>query len=443
MNLLPCFERRTRALNYAARRKPRAILLDGTDPIEALIRPILCGLLLTCSLSATTLRVVAALTIILMGASAKRAIAAPYYQVIDLGTLGGADSVGYGINAAGWVTGSADTSSRSHAFLYDGTTHDLGTLPFTTNSTGLAINSAGMVTGYCQNTPNHAFLYDGSMHDLGTLGQFQSNSSFGFGINSGGKVVGESDTTAAATSHAFVYDGTMHDIGTLGGRNSIARAVNDAGIVTGDANIAGNLGDHAFVYDGMMHDLGTLGGTKSTGYAINATGVVAGSAWLPGDTLRHAFIWDGAIHDLGTIGLNYSDAFAINASGEVTGDFNGISNLQHAFLYDKADGMIDLNTLIPQSPGWRIEVGYGINDSGQITGVGQFGFVEHAVLLTPIPEPPSMIQAIMAIAVIIASFWRPVLREKRRVLGITIRQLRPQDVLATLFASDSKRRAES
>ncbi len=45
--------------------------------------------------------------------------------------------------------------------------------------------------------------------------------------------------------------------------------------------------------------------------------------------------------------------------------------------------MYDLNSLIPSSSGWTLEDAYGINDYGQIVGVGIINGLEHAFLLTP------------------------------------------------------------
>lgn len=48
--------------------------------------------------------------------------------------------------------------------------------------------------------------------------------------------------------------------------------------------------------------------------------------------------------------------------------------------------MVDLNTLIDPLSGWDLHLGMGINDAGQITGTGVLGGVDHAFLLTPVPE---------------------------------------------------------
>jgi probable HAF family extracellular repeat protein len=132
----------------------------------------------------------------------------------DLGTLGGANSGGYGINTGGEVTGFSDTRNGTRAFLYsNGTMQDLGTLPTTNGvplaSLGYAINATGQVTGYSEipetNITDHAFLYsNGSMQDLGTLGPSGTElNSEGYGINASGQVTGYAEI-APQVPHAFL-----------------------------------------------------------------------------------------------------------------------------------------------------------------------------------------------------------------------------------------------
>ena len=123
-------------------------------------------------------------------------LAAPSYQVTDLGTLGGPTSSAAGINASGQVVGSADTSSgERHAFLYsNGTMADLGTLGGVSSSAH-GINASGQVVGYAFTPPYYettrAFLYsNGTMTDLNSLIPTGWTLQSATAINDSGQIVG-------------------------------------------------------------------------------------------------------------------------------------------------------------------------------------------------------------------------------------------------------------
>jgi probable HAF family extracellular repeat protein len=179
----------------------------------------------------------------------------------DLGTLGGRDSVAFGVSGDGQVTGSSTTAEGiGHAFRYaDGAMHDLGTLGGR-SSVGIAISNAGDVTGWSNignDGSSHAFLHSGGgMRALDTLG---GEDNWGWAINALGTVAGVS-YTAERSTRAFLFDGrTMRGLGTLGGRDSWATGINVHGHVIGYARTAGDQSIDAFIYiDGVMHALRPL-----------------------------------------------------------------------------------------------------------------------------------------------------------------------------------------
>jgi len=83
----------------------------------------------------------------------------------------------------------------------------------------------------------------------------------------------------------------MQDLGTLGGTTSYAYGINDSGAVVGYAFKAGNV-QHAFLYtSGAMLDLNTLLPTGSgwsvltTARAINDHGQIVGTGTYNGQTM--------------------------------------------------------------------------------------------------------------------------------------------------------------
>ena len=89
------------------------------------------------------------------------------YTLTDLGTLGGNQSLAYGINASGLIVGESwfDETEKSHAFLYSGgTMYDLNSLVSGAGGWTLvsatAINDSGQIVGYAVDGVGneHAFL---------------------------------------------------------------------------------------------------------------------------------------------------------------------------------------------------------------------------------------------------------------------------------------------
>ena len=135
-----------------------------------------------------------------------------------------------------------------------------------------------------------------------------------------------------------------------------------------------------------MTDLGTLGGNDSSAFDINNSEQIVGFA-KTSSGLYHAFLYqDSVMHDLGLIDGDQNYAYGINDLGQIVGH----SNTPNAFLYSNGT-MFSLNDLIDPASGWQLEHAFDINNHGQIVGYGYINGAQHAYLLTPIPEPASLI----------------------------------------------------
>jgi probable HAF family extracellular repeat protein len=301
------------------------------------------------------------------------------------------------MNNAGQVVGEAYSSPGEYAFLYSGgTMSSLGT-PGGTFAEALGINDSGQVAGEGTTASgiSRAFLYaNGKMTVLGTLGGTESHA---YAINRTGQVAGAADTASGALHAALFYNGTVTDLGTPpGAKSTSAEAINDNGQAVGQAD----LGDgrfHAVLYEGgQVTDLGALpgGGSLSEATGINNVGQIVGSSDYQSDrNFQHAFLYsNGTMADLGTFpGGSYSRAIGINDLGQIVGTSDDGTGPSRPFLLD-GGVMTDLNDLLTPGSPWLLSDVIAINDHGQILCAGRTSSVlSHAIVLTPVPEPASLV----------------------------------------------------
>jgi probable HAF family extracellular repeat protein len=147
-----------------------------------------------------------------------------------------------------------------------------------------------------------------------------------------------------------------------------------------------NEGDGAILGLGPATGEGWVSGQQRPALGINNAGQVTGTSRLalnpgPGDGANHAFLYSaGVMQDLGALGpaAFSSIGWGINNSGNVTGEAGLGNGATHAFFWN-GTSMQDLGTL---NGGYESK-GYAINDANQITGsfyIGQGGSPIHAFL---------------------------------------------------------------
>lgn len=292
---------------------------------------------------------------------------------IDLGDLGGSQTIARALNDTGQVVGLAAISGgASHAFITgpDGRgIFNLGLM------NAYDINDSGQVVGDRWLPGSEAFITGPNgtgYRPLDNAGRY----SVAYGINTAGQVVGFVDLP----EQAFVTgpNGTgMRDLGL--GSYSSANDINDVGQVVGSFTTP-EYAPHAFITGpngAGMRDMGTLGGWDSFASAINDAGQVVGSSRFTGEEFQgpyHAFITgpDGAgMRDLGTLGGGHSYASDINNAGQVVGDYSVSTGPNRAFVTGPDGyGMTDLNSLVHLPDGIILTSAPGINNAGQVIAIG-------------------------------------------------------------------------
>jgi hypothetical protein len=280
-----------------------------------------------------------------------------------------------GMNDAGEVVGNINTPAGTSAFSY--ANGDMTILNFTGAA---AVNGTGQIAG--DNGPDAILYSGGKITDLGE--------GSAVGINSSGEVVGND------TYNPFTWsNGVRKELGSfiVGDGATFATAINDSGEIVGYDEAPGW---HDAVAYGLGYYIGDLNAAPgdgppslTTATGINNAGQIIG-LWLD----AHNQSWGGIIAGGGDV---YAAGFVpddINSGGEVV----GYSTNSGDAVIGGVGQMLDLNSLIAQGTGDRLENAVGVNDGGWIIcqGVNSQG-QQDGFLLIPAPEPTT--PAILTIGV--------------------------------------------
>ncbi len=133
-----------------------------------------------------------------------------------------------------------------------------------------------------------------------------------------------------------------------------------------------------------ISDLGMVSVGPDVTRAINNRGQTVGGTFDQRNRAIQAFVaGQGSVQLLGTLGGSFSVAFDINNRGEIVGASLTEGDVSsHAFLCGQGE-MLDLNEALPDNSEWELMQAFGINDYGQIIGIGQLRGQDHIFLLTP------------------------------------------------------------
>jgi probable HAF family extracellular repeat protein len=348
--------------------------------------------------------------------------ASPIYYLSDLG--GTNNSYGYAVatangavEAAGRVNGASLPTTGDPAIWAGGTLTDLLTaVPGATSGSFLGIDSSGnavgraIIGGTVVTGIKNAFYLPAGGATATLLPVLNSASPYGaaYGISNNGIVTGYSTSTDAYhNAHAFVWTsaGEITDVGGLASDSaSFAYGIspngtylagyayptsgnNDSGWVptvwtnSGSSWTCANVNPNPSVCKG-----------EATAYAVNNNGDAVGTGYTNAapDMSQNAFLFqhDGTVVNLGhlTTGIPDDQSLAINDSDVAVGKATVSTSDSHAFVWQSASGMKDLNHLLTPGggAGWDLQSACGIDDAGHIVGYGTVSDGStHAFLLTP------------------------------------------------------------
>jgi probable HAF family extracellular repeat protein len=321
------------------------------------------------------------------------------YTVMDLGTLGGTYSFGFGINNAGEVAGAAATSAQTDGFA--------ATAFLWTKRKG--ISNLGVLGPPL--FPACPTCNSGAA-GVGALGEVAMGSEIAT-LDPNDEDFGQWDPlnpTHRVTRGAIWRNGVMTALPNLpGGNNASPFWINNLGQVSGvaeseDDDPTCSIGPNGpsepnglngpnlkrgflpviWGPDGSIHRLSPLvskGDTVANAFTINDHGEAVGNSGLCSttglppfainfSTASHAVLWesDGSVHDLGSLGGAFNGASSINNRGEGVGTAQSPKDgTNHAFLWTRQTGMLDYGAF-PGAAATVVGCCHTNNDRGEIVG---------------------------------------------------------------------------
>jgi len=326
----------------------------------------------------------------------------PPYTFTDLGTLGGTESVAYGLNdnreVVGWSTIPGCTTPNGfpcrRAYHWkDGVMTDLGLMAGDEESFARAINNNGQIVGTSE---NNVIFGSGTYHGVTWIGgvlvalpDLGNGTSFAHDINEAGLIAGHSVDPVPMRDRAVIWQGgSIFNAGATEPHSANrAYGINDLSHIAGFAWDLFTPND-SIVFDGAWK---VIGGTdspwqNSEARDINNNGVVVGYQAFPSGNW-HAAYWDAGAKSATDAGLlpthDLSELFDVNEAGIAVG-----SSYQEnppfesrAILFD-GKTLVDLNDLLPVGSGVHLYEAREINEHGDIAGTALVGGVFHAFLLS-------------------------------------------------------------
>jgi uncharacterized membrane protein len=324
---------------------------------------------------------------------------APWYDWTPISITDANYVSGESVNSSGIVAvGAFNAADVPEAYRFDGSLNSLSSLT-SGGAYANAINDSELTVGWAVNAAGlrqPVAWQNGMPQHLGSLGGDRGEAR---GVNNHGIVVGQS-RNASGLARAFqsTLGGGMSELPmTLGGTRSSANAISDSGYVAGSGRTLSD-DSHAVRFHlgtSELIDLGTLGGSNSFANGVNVSGHVVGLSDTVDDF--RPFFWTPELGMLdifanGHLGAPFGAAYEVNSYGVVVGYGEINDNFDsRAFAWSIDEGLVNLNDRLVNSGGAVLFGAAGINDAGQVVGWGEFNGSRAGFLLSPVPEPSSIV----------------------------------------------------
>jgi len=287
-------------------------------------------------------------------------------------------------------------SSSAFATSYTFTTIDVGG-----QTQAQGINDGGQITGYFS---GHGFLR-GTDGAITTFDVPSSFSTFAFGINNAGQIVGQAQlaTTPSIVGFLRATNGTYTTFLVPGSSTTTAHGINTTGQIVGYFNDAGA---HGFLESGGVFTTFVVPGENfgnTAARGINDPGQIVGTfndltlaplPWPVGNTPRGFLFSGGVFTTIDVPGASESFAYGINAAGQIVGTFVDATGA-HGFLRNTGGVFTTIDV-----PGATHSEAWGINATGQIVGWFNDSTGTHGYLATPVNASPVCIAALAFPAVL-------------------------------------------
>ncbi|MBZ5599151.1 MAG: hypothetical protein LAN83_12605 [Acidobacteriia bacterium] len=278
--------------------------------------------------------VVSVVVLLLLAASAPRALAQGTYTQIDV--PGATATFVEGIDTAGDVVGYyADSSSTYHGFLLSSGTYTTIDPPGSTHTIAVGINDEGQIVG---SATTGSYLYDVATQTFTRINFHESSTSTStYGINNAGTIVGLIQNTITGHNYGFELSAAKYTKVALPQPYSYLSSINNSGIAIGDAS-NGQVTKPFLYSQGKITKLNVPGITPLYASGVNDNGAIAGSYLTPSASLVGFVYQNGVVGQIAFPGSNITYANSINNAGEVVGFFSGSDNNFHGFLWTPPAG---------------------------------------------------------------------------------------------------------